>query len=220
VTHTRNANAFAGDLVEHYVELITLLVKLFDLVGTPASDEPLLLDNSVLERLETARVSAGVQKARASWVARELHRAIADKGWSNIRVDYGFTNGTSLVEGYAVKNVVGSNQLEEAIGWQLQGSQFRLAVNTSQFRGAEHRKEREKYVHRHYLDWFDFTPLKDVTGATEAVPPAPPSGWTFHGYNPAFVYRYCTAPQLTPSQIVKLGLVYLDQARKLVITDG
>jgi hypothetical protein len=41
VTHIRAVDAFAGDLVEHYVVLISRLVELLDLLGTPAADEPL-----------------------------------------------------------------------------------------------------------------------------------------------------------------------------------
>ena len=44
--------------------------------------------------------------------------------------------------------------------------------------------------------------------------------WNFQGYNPDFVYRYRSAPQLTPSQIVELGLLYVDRAREVLTTNG
>jgi len=218
VMHIRAADAFAGDLVEHYIVFISLLVELFDLLGTPAPDEPLLLNRTVVGCLERARVSAGVQKARTSCVARELHSAVKNKGWSGIHVGYDFTNGMSLLEGLESPRAGGSDPAGDALGWQLQGTQFRLAVITSQLQGPAHRKERETYVAERYSGWFDFTPLEAVTGAMGKMRAheARSGRWNFQGYNPDFVYRYCTTPQLTPSQIVELGLLYLDRARSAV----
>ena len=218
VMHIRAADAFAGDLVEHYIVFISLLVELFDLLGTPAPDEPLLLNRTVVGCLERARVSAGVQKARTSCVARELHSAVKNKGWSGIHVGYDFTNGMSLLEGLESPRANGSDPAGDALGWQLQSTQFRLAVITSQLQGPAHRKERETYVAERYSGWFDFTPLEAVTGAMGKMRAheARSGRWNFQGYNPDFVYRYCTTPQLTPSQIVELGLLYLDRARSAV----
>jgi hypothetical protein len=221
VAHIRAADAFAGDLVEHYIVLISLLVELFEILGTPAPDEPLLLNRTVVGCLERARVSAGMQKARTSCVARELRSAVKNKGWSGIHVGYDFTNGTSLLEGFLSPGADGSDP-GDALGWQLQGTQFRLAVITSQFQGPARRKERETYVAERYPGWFDFTPLEAVTGAMGKLRAheVRRGRWNFQGYNPNFAYSYCTTPQLTPSQIVELGLLYFDRACQVLITSG
>ncbi len=222
VAHIRAADAFAGDLVEHYVVLISRLAELLDLLGTPALDEPLLLSQTVASYLERVRVSAGVQKARASCVARELCKAVAEKGWSDIIVKYDFTHGMSLLEGFCRQRVGASDSLGDALGWQLQGKQFRLAVITGVLQGRAHREEREAYVAKCYSDWFDFAPLQAVTGAMEKMRANEVRGghWSFQGYNPAFVYRYRIAAGLTPSQIVELGLLYLDRARQVLNING
>lgn len=141
VMHIRAVDAFASGLVEHYVVLISRLAELFDLLGTPAANEPLLLSRRVATYLERTRISAGVQKARASWVARELCKAVAEKGWSDIHVKYDFTNGMSLLEGFCFQEVSESDQAGDALGWQLQGLQFRLAVITGKLRGPAHCEE-------------------------------------------------------------------------------
>jgi hypothetical protein len=221
VAYIRAVDAFAADLVEHYIVLISLLAELFDLLGTPAPDEPLRLNHAVVGCLERARVSAGVQKARMSCVARELRSAVKNKGWSSILVGYDFTRGTSLLQGFLSPGPDGSGPAGDALGWQLQGTQFRLAVMTGQLQGPARRKERENYVAERYSGWFDFTPLEAVTGAMGKLHAHEVRGgrWTFQGYGPNFVYRYCTTPQLTPAQIVELGLLYLDCARQASFTN-
>ncbi len=221
VAHIRAANAFAGDLVEHYIALIGLLAELFEQLGTPAPDEPLLLNRTVVGYLERARASAGVQKARMSCVARELRSAVRNKGWSDIHVSYDFTRGMSLLQGFLSTGADGSDPPGDALGWQIQGTQFRLAVMTGQLRGSAYRKERETYVAKRYPGWFDFTPLEAVTGTRGKLRAHKVRGsrWIFQGYDPNFVYRYCTTPQLTPAQIVELGLLYLDRARQASITN-
>lgn len=96
----------------------------------------------------------------------------------------------------------------------MQGPQFRLAVITSRLQGQAHRQEREVYVAERYLDWFNFRQFEAVTGTHMARR----GRKDFQGYNPNFVYCYCLAPQLTPSQIVALGLRYLDRARQIFTT--
>ncbi len=222
VAYIRAADAFAGDLVEHYVVLISLLAQLFEFLGTPVWDEPLLLTPAVAGHLERARLSAGVQKARASHVARELHRTVKNKAWSDVHLGYGFTKGMSLLEGFCRQGTDGSNPSGDALGWQLQGGQFRLAVITGQLRGPAYRTEREAYVAERYAKWFDFTPLDTVSGPTEKrrINEVRGGHWNFQSYNPDFVYRYRTTPGLTPSQIVELGLLYLDRAREVLTSNG
>ena len=216
VVPIRAADAFAGALVEHYVVLINRLVDLFEFLGTPASDEPLLLNHTVKGYLQQVRISAGVQKARASCVARELRNAVKNKGWSGIRVDDKFSQRTrtSLLEGFCYQGGNGSDLAGDALGWQIQDEQYRLVVITSRLP----QREREAYVTKRYLDWFDFTLLGAVTGAH--VVRSGRKNLNFQGYDPNFVYRYCKTSQLTPSQIVELGLLYLDRARQVFITNG
>jgi PD-(D/E)XK nuclease superfamily len=218
----RTADAFAGDLVEHYVVFISQLVELFEVLGTPDADEPLLLTDPVASDLKRARISAGVQKARASCVARQLRRAVAERGWSGTHVGYGFTDGMSLLEGFFPQGVGGKDQAGDELGWQLQGTQYRLAVKTGVLQGRAHRKEREAYVDERYSDWFDFKPLEAVAGIWGETHFNEVRGgrWNYQSYNPNFVYLYRPASQLTPSQIVELGLLYLDRARDVLITNA
>ncbi len=221
VAHIRAADTFAADLVEHYIALTGLLAELFEQLGIPAPDEPLLLNRAVVGCLERAQVSAGVQKARMSCVALALRSAVKNKGWPGILVSYGFTRGMGLLQGFLSTGADGGDPAGDALGWQIQGAQCRLAVMTGQLQGPARRKERETYVAERYPSWFDFTPLEAVTGTMGKLRAHKVRGgrWIFQGYDPNFVYRYCTAPQLTPAQIVELGLLYLDRARLASITN-
>ena len=222
VAHIRAIDVFAGDLVEHYVVLISRLTELLELLGTPAPDEPLLLSPTVAGYLERARISAGVQKARASYAARELCKAVTEKEWSDVHVEYGFTRGTSLLEGFCCQQVGATNSLGDALGWQIQGERFKLVVKTGVLQGSAHREEREAYVTKHYSDWFDFGPLQAVVGTRwkERSNEVRGGRWNFQGYDPDFVYHYRIVGGLTLSQVVELGLLYLDRARKVLNTNG
>jgi hypothetical protein len=82
---------FAAQLLRHYVGFIRLLTSLVEMLGTPAHDAPLLLPGHVVYELEQIRLSAGIQKARASHVARALH-ATVEARWPNVKVGHGFAN--------------------------------------------------------------------------------------------------------------------------------
>ena len=210
-------DAFAALLLDHYVRLIRLLTSLVELLGTPAPEEPLILPNSVVQELETARISAGIQKARASHVVRDLRLAVSERHWSDIEVDHSFTNGMSLLEAFRrVPGDGGESMPTDAIGWQLQGAQFRLFVVTGHMPGAANRAEREKYVAERYARWFEFGVLEELVGvAAPRVSEVRGGQWSFQGYNPSFVYRYRAAPNLSPAQLLRLGVAYLELAEQL-----
>lgn len=128
----------------------------------------------------------------------------------------------SLLEGFCRQGVGESDPAGDALGWQLQGTQFRLAVITGVLRGHAHRQEREAYVAKRYSGWFDFAPLEAIAGTMDKMRSNEVRGgrWNFQGYNPDFVYRYRIAARLTPSQIVELGLLYLGRAREILNTNG
>ena len=101
VAHIQAVDTSAGELVDHYAVFISQLAELFALLGTSAPDDPFLLSHTIAGYLEQIRVTAGVQKARAYFVACDLSKAIAEKGWSGIHIKYDFTNGMSLLRGFA-----------------------------------------------------------------------------------------------------------------------
>jgi hypothetical protein len=91
-------------------------------------------------------------------------------------------------------------------------------VITGVLRGQARREEREAYVADRYSIWFDFAPLEAIAGTMRKNRGNEVRGghWNFQGYNPDFVYRYRIAAVLTPSQIVELGLLYLDRAHQIL----
>ena len=220
ISQVRRADQFAGDVLEHYVRLIHLLVQLVDLLGTPIPDAPFLLPTSITAHLERARVSAAVQKARASFVVRELRRVVAARGGTAAEVAHGFTRGMALLEGFHRLAPPEIDPTADSVGWQLQGPQFRLAVITGQLGGRSNRGRREAYVSERYPHWFDFTLVERVAGIGTTLKAVRGGRWAFHGYDPDFVYRYCVVPDLTMSQVLDVGLGYLTLAGQMVKVGG
>lgn len=214
VRGVQRTDAFAGELLEHYIGLTRALTRLIDILGTPAPMESLLLHKDVLRLLDQIRISAGVQKARASYVARAIRTELAEEG-VGVDVGYGFTNGLSLIEAYWPLPPVSSDVKPDSLGWQIQGEQFRLVVVTGApaLQGKPQRAQREAYVAEKYASWFDFELLEKETGAEPlATEVLVRGGYQFYGYDPDFVYRYRKAPALTPEQIIRLGTAYLSRA--------
>jgi hypothetical protein len=222
VSQVKIADEFAGDVLDHYVRLIRLLVQLVDLLGTPTPEAPFLLPPAITAHLDRARLSAAVQKARASLVVRELQRAIAAQGGVAAEIDHGFTRGTVLLEGFHRLAPKENDPSSDFLGWQLQGSQFRLAVITGRLGGRSDRERREAYVMERYPHWFDFSLVEKVAGIAPTSHSRGVRGgrWKFHGYSPDFVYRYCVVPDLTMAQILEVGLGYLRLAGHTVHGSG
>lgn len=211
---------FAAQLLQHYVDFIRLLSGLVELLGTPDPESPMRLPDAIVNELDVIRISAGIQKARTSHVARALELLIDERGWYEVGVEYDFTNGLSLL-GAIHRLPGGSDGMPgDAIGWQLQGTQFRLCVvipnHKDHLLGSVHRVDREKYTAERYGAWFDFGLLEAVTGMSAPRSSEVRGGrWSFQCYEPAFVYRHRPAPDLTPAQIVRVGLAYLERAVKI-----
>lgn len=204
----RMVDAFSADLVDHYLTLIRLLDGVFEILGAPAADAPLLLPAPILQELEATRLSAGIQKARASHIARDLRNAIRAR-WSDIDVDHGFTNGLSLLQVFR-RVPTEPDSPPDWVGWQLQGTQFRLAVmcGSASLQGPARRVEREAYVTETYGEWFQFGVLEEVSGS----PLGRGGRHSFQCYNPNFVYQYRPAPNLSPDQLRLLGVRYMELA--------
>jgi hypothetical protein len=103
----------------------------------------------------------------------------------------------------------------DSVGWQLQGTQFRLFVETFQHEllNSANRPEREKYIQEQYASWFEFGLLEEVVGVGAPRANEVRGGRSsFQGYNPGFAYRYRDAPNLSPAEIIRVGIAYLERA--------
>ena len=73
----------------------------------------------MIDCLQRVRVSAGVQKARTSYLKRELRSEVKNKGWSVIRVDDNFKSRYE----FALRLLLSRNCWEwgragDELGWQ------------------------------------------------------------------------------------------------------
>jgi hypothetical protein len=198
---------FTADLLCHYRRFCAVLVRLRDLCGIDAQDPQDLvhLDERALEILRRGRVHDAAQKLRARQIAqllqqelgRDLHRHVV------IGSGYAARGNKALLEAFIPVGEPGEpgdkDDLRDWIGWQLEGNQFRLAVQVGDRRlhsrkDPARRQAREEYVAARYERYFDFGDLGAVPKSTK--------GW--NGYDPNFVYRYRLIDGITVGELADI----------------
>ncbi len=144
---------------------------------------------------------------RSQYVAREVRRRLPLEVASRVGVTAGLTNGVGIVE-----SAIEVRDGGVAVGWQLQGEQFRLFMvlraEGMSGRTLDHRHRRETFA-RESGSWFNFEVLREITGIeAEARPAATGAGLGFNKYDPDFVYRYLPSPGITVGQVIDAGVAY------------
>lgn len=188
---------FGADVVSHYAAMLESLIGAIDAVTHPASGEPFALDLDSQAALQSVRIYDAAAKLRSRQVIYELRDAVKDDRrfiWHS-----GFTNGHPLIEAFLTL------ACGDRLGWQYQGHQWRLAIVTAVHVGVseEIRRVRHAYVKDRYRAWFDFEAVERLTGA-RSVPKAEQRD-DFNRYNPSFVYRYRSVPEVTIGQLTELA---------------
>jgi hypothetical protein len=182
---------FDGALVAHYCSFIRSLHALADVAGDVGPDDPIALDDATREVLRDIRLHDAIGKLRARvTIAAARARTTPLLPGAQIRWEALFTNSTPLVAAFL------DRRDGDWLGWQYQGSQWRVVVITSKHKGTDPdtRARRHAYVAERYADWFDFTAITTLTGRPiGAVPPTEARG-EYNGYNPDFAYRYRSCP--------------------------
>lgn len=235
------ADPFDVELLRRYVAMVRRLCRLAAVAGQISAADPVYLAEEVVGELRKARIFDGVSKLRAETMARLIHQRLSDleprlveatpaeagaarlwrRGWTVFRLgnrtgglETTFTNGTPLLSGAAVL----ANR--DTLFWQLQGNQWRLAVQTGsqQYSGRDDntREKRHNYIKTHYGPWFDFRLAAETLRLDTDQPEPVRGGGEFQRYDPDFAYRYvridrAPAP-LTVSRLVEMGSHYLQNA--------
>lgn len=187
---------YAGATLERWLGLLGDLGTLVSAVGSPGSEEPLMLPKEQRTLLTGARLDAPVQKMRCQAVAALLRAR-------GVAAEAKLTNGTGLVEWFTSGQGL-------RLGWQLQGEHFRLAAIVPQDHPGFGRNDRARLARqdaaREYLSFFRF----DALPTADAVRPAD-GGWL--RFDPSFVYRYVPMPGVTVDQVVTAGTELTRQAK-------
>jgi hypothetical protein len=235
------ADPFDVELLRRYVAMVRRLCRLASIAGHVSAADPVYLDEKVVAELRKARIFDGVSKLRAEMMARLIHQRLRDlepnlvaatraeaeaaglwrRGWTVFRLgnrtgglETTFTNGTPVLSGAAVL----ANQ--DTLFWQLQGNQWRLAVQTGpqQYSGRDNstREKRHNYIKTQYGLWFDFRRAAEILRLDSHQPEPVRGGGDFQRYDPDFAYRYVRidhpAAPLTISRLVEMSSHYLQNA--------
>jgi len=199
---------FGAQLLAHEAQLIDLLYRAIDEVSVKSDDELFLLPASTTNLLRGVRIADAVGKTRGHQVMRRILDQYQAHGIVPTWTEVGLTNGTPLMSAYWKKDEAGN-----AVGWQCQGNQWRLAMilKTMSGRGDGPGGARAAYA-ASQSGWFEFEPLCQILEARDRDL-RPEGGKTpldgFNKYDPDFVYRYRRLPTHTPvGRIIDLAVVY------------
>jgi hypothetical protein len=190
-------------MVEHISAILDAAVDISDLTNSW-----LFLDPT--GSLAAARLMDGCAKLRADAVAALLEaRLVANGLGDQLWVGSGLTNKTPFIEIHQTVNAeIGAPG--DRVGWQLQGSDWRLAAILPSLAGRtpDDRLAREKRADE-LAAWFDFAPVTAAFPNT-AKSAAGPQKWK--RFDPDFVYASRAVPGITLAQVVDLGIEYARRA--------
>ncbi len=209
----QDISGFDGDLLRRYVKFITLLQDLVDEVGQPGAHDSIEVDTDTREILGSIRLHDAIGKLRARSAIAAVARSMAsEEELGEIIFHANFTNSQPLMEAFVLC------ENGDSIGWQLQGTQWRLAIKTAVHIGGstELRDLRYAYADHVYKDWFDFSEIPELLGRTISVNSSKEKKGTYTGYKPNFVYRYRSLPGLTLNELKILSRHYINRATKRI----
>jgi hypothetical protein len=202
---------FDGEVLRRYLVFITLLQELTDEVSVINDETAFSFNSETKAFLKVARLDSAFGKLRArSTIAAVRESMKGHENFNDITFHANFTNGEPLVE--AMLRCANGDEL----GWQLQGTQWRLAVRTDKHLGKtdELRELRFRYVRENYGEWFDFSPVTNSIGRSVDKQSQKEKKGTFNRYDPNFVYLYRKLEDLTLGDIKKLSECFITQAAK------
>jgi hypothetical protein len=194
--------SYAAETMRHYVRVIELLSALVRQIVVQSNSESVYFDSHVVSNLRGSRLLTPMAKLRAASVARVVDLTLKERGFGETSVASMFTRQTPLIESF---ESVPLGKGAEA-GWQVQGSQFRLALKLPHLSGRlQSDVERRNEIARNKPELFDFSPLDPILG-TAAVSPRPVKK-EFGKFDPDFVYRYKSVPGLTVAQLTEAAVM-------------
>ena len=204
---------FRGALLRHYVSFISLLHELAAEIANLGPSEPIEVDASTRELLRTIRLHDAVGKLRARSAAASAQRA-----WSSTPGNVSATFKAAFTKGMPLLDAFIDCKNGDRIGWQYQNQQWRLAVITKSHYGKtdDLKDRRHAVVAQRYAEWFDFSSIESLIGRTETQVPNLEVKGRYYGYNPDFVYRYRSLPNLTLEELETLSKHYLTEAKKWI----
>ena len=168
-------------------------------------DEQVDLDVDQIAQLRRVRLADIMRKLRARQLVHRLTALYEAEGLHDVQSHVGMGFGGVLLESRV------SLPSGDALGWQLQSSQWRrfAVLPALHGRGAQWRTKRADYAEDVYRHWFQFAAEQRLHGPFES---GPAEG--FGHFDPDFVHRYLKTPQLTVRELLGLACAAVDDARR------
>lgn len=174
--------------MRRYANVVDLLCDLIEKAAVTTSGETVELPAEIKSALKDKRLRSSIAKYRSRSVARHVTEALSKSKIDQSIVGDGISHGQPLVQWF---------NREDTSGWQVQSSQFRLAIIVSKEIPVDERETFAKNKER----LFDFSYLDKILGTqNQPVLPRPEPGRTFRKFD-NFLYRYKKVPDLTVAQL-------------------
>ena len=216
------SKSFEQQLLQRYIRVLELLIEFRRLLDFKSDDEIIdyWLDCSL--ELSQPKWNDYAKKVRYANVAFRLQQLLPASDEVTYRFDWSRTD--PLVECFFL-----NRRGEHQIGWQLQKSEFKVAVKlfTSKAKtqsyekpqtSEKRREAREAFAKKHFSFWFQ--PLSEFQELS--VKPKTPilnmkssgrGSGQFYGYDPDFVYKRAQLARLTLHDVAILHSAYEGHAR-------
>jgi len=192
---------YEAETMRRYSLVVDLLSDLVDHVLVMESDEMVHLSADVSDALGDDKLASTMAKLRAQSVVNRIRQALDAAEITVGAVKSSLTNALPLIEWFCETNRAPGARA----GWQLQGTQFRLALITPHLGGRTQSDRQARFdFAKSNEELFDFSPLDQILGTEGvAIKPLPKSDNTFgfNRYDPDFVYRYKSTPRITVAQL-------------------
>ena len=148
---------------------------------------------------------------RAHQLLAEIRHQYAGEGLTPTLLRVNFTRGQPIAEAFWI----GPNG--NGVGWQMQGTQWRLAMILGTLAGKGKESSDLRAAYAADQPWFNFGAFDSILGLPTL--PATPTK-AFNKFDPDFVHRYQKLPEgVTFEQLVDLAMTYGALAQKFTFID-
>lgn len=201
-----DATSYERATIDNYVRMMRFIL---DLIGEATRDleqQSFQLPSALQDELEKVRLADGCGKLRADAVRARVEGRLAREGLvKGFIIESGLTRKKPLLEVF----YAASDDVD--IGWQLQETQWRLALRTRNKDAHRNVSERIRLAEAN-SEWFDFRLLIEVVGRDLATPAERPELGPWKKFDPDFIYQYRRVLGIPIEQVLEAGVRYAERA--------
>ena len=201
-----DATVYEAETVDSYVRMMKAILLVIDHATRNVERDSFQLPSIVQVELEKVRLADGCGKLRADAIRGLLETRLANEGHlESFKIESSLTRKKPLIEVF----FAASDDVD--VGWQLQESQWRLAIRTRHGRAHVGVEERMRLAEAN-AEWFDFTILDRALERELPAPRERTGLGPWRKFDPDFIYQYRLVPGISTRQVLEAGTRYAERA--------